>query len=267
MTEIYDFLEDLNINLLNSDYDIVKCLKKARYVGKYFNDVEILKWIDNELNGYSEGYLTLGDLPSYRKIKALLYVRYGKKPFIFPYPLSIEDVILRSRERNGICELTHYIDESQLKLKGQFDLVLNVSEFKNIINAVNIKLSDYIQEKLVSIKKIPLETSNNGFDIKEFIKKLFWKPTVEIAETRLFKNESGLHTKLLEKIKTQLNKYQIIELHNLRDEISIDLLFKCTKLSWKIGISVEATSDIAEIRKDRRNISFPKTLKAKMKDI
>ena len=39
------------------------------------------------------------------------------------------------------------------------------------------------------------------------------------------------------------------------------------KYDWKIGISVEATSDIVEIKKDKRNVSFPKTIKAKMKDI
>ena len=127
-------------------------------MAKYFKDNEILKWIDNELNGYTEGYLR--DIPSYRKIKVLMYVEDGKKPFIIPYPLSIDDVILRSKERNEICKLIHYVDEPQLK--GQFPFDVNVSEFKNIINFVNIKVSDYIQEKLTSIKEISLETPLNS---------------------------------------------------------------------------------------------------------
>lgn len=154
MAEINDIIKDVNERLLSSDSDIVECLKKARIVAKYYNDIEILGWIENELKGYTEGYLR--DLPSYRKIKALIEVRNGKKHFVFPYPLSIEDVILRSREKYGICKLTHYVDEPQLK--GEFNLIINVSEFKNIINVVNIKVSDYIQEKLTSIKKIPLQT-------------------------------------------------------------------------------------------------------------
>ncbi|MCP6719686.1 MAG: hypothetical protein KJI71_05755, partial [Patescibacteria group bacterium] len=87
------------------------------------------------------------------------------------YPLSIEDVIIRSNEKNGICVLTHFVDEPSLK--GEFNLAINVSEFKNIINAVNIKLSDYILGKLIKIKKRPLKTSSNEIDVKEFIEKLF----------------------------------------------------------------------------------------------
>lgn len=117
------------------------------------------------------------------------------------------------------------------------------------------------------INKVKGIVRKKGNNIKELIESIFWKPTVELSETRVFRNESGLHTRLLENIKTQLNKYQIIDIHNLYDEISIDLLFKCKKYNWKIGISVEATSDIAEIKKDNRNVSFPKIIKAKMKDI
>lgn len=263
--EIRDIIENLNFSLLNSDCDIVECLKKARYVAKHFNESEMLEWIEDELNGYSNKLL--GDLPSYRKIKALMYTRNGMKPCDFRYPLSIEDVILRSKEESELYRLTHYVDEPQLGIKGEFDFLINTSEFKNIINAVNIKLSDYIEEKLEFIEKILLKTSNNKTEIKLFLEKLFWKPTVKISKTRFFKNESGLHSRLLEKIKTQLNEYQFIELHNIRDEISIDLLFKCTKFNWKIGISVEATSDIAEIKEDKRNVSFPKEIKSKMKDI
>ena len=51
--------------------------------------------------------------------------------------LSIEDVILRSKEKNGICKLIHYVDEPQLK--GEFNLIINASEFKKIINTVTIR--------------------------------------------------------------------------------------------------------------------------------
>ncbi len=171
MSEIYKIINDVNERLLSSDCDIIECLKKARYVTKYFNDIDTFTWIENELKGYSEGYL--GDLPPYRKVKAGIYeekiqhiplgfdvarrtTKDVKKFIDFPFPLNIEDVILRSREKEGVCELTHYVDEPQFK--GQVNLIVNVSEFKRIIIDVNLKLSDYIQDKLISIKKVPLET-------------------------------------------------------------------------------------------------------------
>ncbi len=77
MAEINDIIKDANEKLLSSDCDIVECLKRARYIAKYFNDIDILNWIENELKGYTEGYLR--DLPSYRKIKALIEMRNGKK--------------------------------------------------------------------------------------------------------------------------------------------------------------------------------------------
>jgi len=171
ISEIYEPIREVNDKLLGSDCDIVECLKKARYVAKYFNDIDTLCWIENELKGYSEGYLR--DLPPYRKVKAGIYeqkiqhIPLGfevarriykdvKKIIDFPFPLNIEDVILRSREKKGVCELTQYVDEPQFK--GQVNLMINVSEFQRIIMEVNIKLSDYIQDKLLSINKIPLET-------------------------------------------------------------------------------------------------------------
>ena len=137
------------------------------------------------------------------------------------------------------------------------------------------KLIEYIQRhKLCKIpfnprviNKVKGIVRKKGNNIKDIIENIFWKPAVELSETRVFRDEPGLHTRLLENIKTQLKKYQIIEIHNMYDEISIDLLLKCKKYNWKIGISVEATSDIVEIKKDKRNVSFPKTINAKMTDI
>jgi len=40
MSEIYKIINDVNERLLSSDCDIIECLKKARYVTKYFNDME-----------------------------------------------------------------------------------------------------------------------------------------------------------------------------------------------------------------------------------
>ena len=191
MPEIYEIINDVNERLLSSECDIVECLKKARYVAKYFNDVEMLKWIDNELNGYTEGYL--GNIPSFRKIKVLMYLENGKKPYILPYPSSIDDVILRSKERNGICKLIHYVDEPQLK--GQFPFDVNVSEFKNIINAVNIKVSDYIQEKLTSIKKNPPETpsmSKSNLNFKELAGYI-----IKLKDEYLFEDYSNIRVRIV----------------------------------------------------------------------
>ena len=172
-------------------------------------------------------------------------------PVRYKNPITRDDaLVLLSYVKTTLFTYIHKVEE----------ILANKDKLKKIAKKLTKSEKRNLKLKL-------RENANNRNDIIEFINNLFWKPTVEIPETRLFKNESGLHSKLLEVIKTQLNQYQIIELHNPRDEISTDLLFKCKKFNWKIGISVEATSDIAEINKEKRDVSFPKTIKAKMTDI
>lgn len=171
MSEIDDLIKEIKNKLLSSECDIVECLKKGRYIAKYFNDMEILNWIESELKGYTRVHLR--DLPAYRKIKAGIYqdrieqIPLGlevlrrtskdvKKQIDFPYPLSIEDVIIRSKETNDFCELTNYVDTP--KYKGQINLLINISEFLKIIMELNLKLSDYIQEKAISMSNISEET-------------------------------------------------------------------------------------------------------------
>ncbi len=196
-----------------------------------------------------------------------LEFQVGRNDFIISiitpiYGANLLDRMLKKIEPEGSYRFRKYeFLQSELKLKN-IKIVEKLIKFIEEDELCEISFAR-TSDGIIRTKENNLVENN----LEEFFEKFFWKPTVEIAETRIFKNESGLHTHLLEKIKTELNKYQIIDLHNLRDEISIDLLFKCRKFNWKIGISVEATSDIAEIKKDKRNISFPKTIKAKMKDV
>ncbi len=203
MTEINDNIKDVHKKLLSSDCNIVECLRKTRYIAKFFNDDDILIWIENELKGYTEKYLR--DLPTYRKIKALIETRNGKKSFNLPYPLSIEDIIIRSMEKNGICKLIHYVDEPQLK--GKFYLEINVSEFKNIINAVNLRLSDYIQEKFSSIEEIPLGTplmSESNINFEEFAGYV-----LKLKDAYLFEDYSNLQVKIVAFNRNLTNKVSI----------------------------------------------------------
>ena len=193
MAEINDIIKDVNERLLSSDCDIVECLKKARYTAKYFNDIEIVNWIDKELNGYSEEILE--DLPSYRKIKALLKTSEGMIAHNFPFPLSIEDVILRSREECDIYNITHYVDEPKLNLKGKFEHVTNVSEFKNIINAVTVRLSDYIKEKITSIKETPLEKPLNSISNLNFRELAGY--IIKLKDDYLFEDYSNIRVRIV----------------------------------------------------------------------
>jgi len=44
-------------------------LKKTRVIAKYYNDIDIEKWITNELTGYN----VEEDFPEYRRIPATVY--------------------------------------------------------------------------------------------------------------------------------------------------------------------------------------------------
>ena len=162
---IYDTIKEINDKLLSSDCDIVECLKKARYVAKYYNDPATFSWIENELKGYEKSE----DLPKCRVILALVYrtvlethpVGWGQfvrrryddvyDSIEYGYDSSIETIIDKSKEDRN--KLVYY-----LKKSGSIPIIIRGQDMKKIIMGVNLKLSDYIQDKLTSIKKIPLET-------------------------------------------------------------------------------------------------------------
>ena len=162
---IYDTIKEINDKLLSSDCDIVECLKKARYVAKYYNDPATFSWIENELKGYEKSE----DLPKYRVFLALIYqtvvethpVGWGQvvrrkyddihDSIEYGYYLSIETIIDKSKEDRN--KLAFY-----LKNSGSIPIIIQGQDMKKIIMEVNLKLSDYIQDKLNYIKKVPLET-------------------------------------------------------------------------------------------------------------
>lgn len=165
MPNIYELILEINERLLSSDCNIVECLKKARIVAKYYNNTVLMIWIENELKGYEK----FEDLPNYRVISALIYqtvfethpVGWGQvvrrkyddvsDSIEYRDDSSIETVIDRSKcERNKI--------KFYLKDKGSIPAIIRGQDMKKIIMEVNLKLSDYIQEKLTNFKEVPLET-------------------------------------------------------------------------------------------------------------
>jgi len=46
MPDIIKLISELENTLYSSDIDIIECLKKARVVAKYYNDIEIIQWIE-----------------------------------------------------------------------------------------------------------------------------------------------------------------------------------------------------------------------------
>ena len=103
-------------------------------------------------------------------------------------------------------------------------------------------------------------------DIHKYIIGLFARPGRNKSETRIFKYESGKHNLIIEYIKQKINDYFLTEIHNFREEAGIDLLLINLKNNWKIGIQIESTSDIREVKKDKRQISYVQTTLAKITD-
>lgn len=119
----------------------------------------------NALKGYEKSE----DLPKYRVIPALVYqtvlkthpVGWGQvvrrkyddihDSIEYAYYSGIETIIDKSKE--GRNKLNFY-----LKNSGSIPIIIRGQDMKKIIMEVNLKLSDYIQDKLTNIKKIPLET-------------------------------------------------------------------------------------------------------------
>ena len=136
-------------------------MKKTRVIARYYNDTDIEKWITNELTGYK----IEEDFPIYRRIPATLYsshveinriIGYERKYNQFhgtadyPYNAPINDIIKRSKE-----------DEIKLTLltEGkQIPILIRGMDLQNIITEINLKLTDYIHEKVEEISKRPYET-------------------------------------------------------------------------------------------------------------
>lgn len=161
MPDIIKLISELENNLYLSDIDIVECLKKARVVAKYYNDIEIIQWIENELTGYRDEK----GFPEYRRIQASLYRKaYWADRMIglrgsyndildtcpFAYSEPIEDIISKSKDDTTDLIFFHDGNQANIKIKG--------SDLQKVIMEVNLKLSDYIQEKSEIITKAPYET-------------------------------------------------------------------------------------------------------------
>jgi len=166
MSIIYGNLREINEKLLSPNCDIVECLKKSRYVAKYYNDTTTFSWIEDELKGYEKS----DNVPKYRVINALIYrtvvethpVGWGQivrrkfddvyDSIDYKYYSSIEMIIDKSKEERN--KLYFY-----LKKEGEsIPIIIRGQDMKKIIMEVNLVLSDYIQDKLSNFKKAPLET-------------------------------------------------------------------------------------------------------------
>lgn len=162
MPDVINLITELEDSLYSSDVDIIESLKKARIVAKYYNDIEIIEWIEKELTGYKEKK----GFPEYRMIKASIYRKaywadtrigfsgsYDDILAAVPYAYNepIEDAISKSKE--DTIELVFFSEGKQANIK------IRGSDLKKIIMEVNLRLSDYIQEKSEIITKHPYETS------------------------------------------------------------------------------------------------------------
>ncbi len=137
-------------------------MKKSRIITKYYNDRDIENWITNELLGYKDEK----EIPTYRRIPTTLYSsRVEVNRFIgisrkykkfhgtrdLPYNAPIHDIVKKATEENDI-ELTLLIDGNQIPI------LIRSMDLGNIITEVNLKLTDYVHQKVEEISKRPHET-------------------------------------------------------------------------------------------------------------
>ena len=162
IADIAKLIEEVEKALYSSETDIVECLKKTRMIAKYYNDTNIEKWITEELTGYQNE----GVFPDYRRVPATLYSHHVeinrivgyKRTFDeyhettdYSYNAPIDDIVKKSKE-----------DEIKLTLltEGkQIPFLIMGRDLKNIITKINLRLTDYIHEKVEEISKRPYETS------------------------------------------------------------------------------------------------------------
>ena len=139
-------------------------MKKTRVISRYYNDTYFIEWIEKELTGYHNTDEEV--FPEYRRIKFALYkpavindqwagIRYSFDKILadsdnFPYRESIAEVVTRSEE-----ETIKLIWAQEGK---QVNFMILGSDLKNIITKINLKLTDYIHEKVENISKRPYDT-------------------------------------------------------------------------------------------------------------
>ncbi len=157
------------------------------------------------------------------------------------------------------------------------DLEKRPPQSGKIVFEFRLNFEGFREEELLEFKMTETDICHFEFDIifpiifenelriKNFIRNLFARPGKGKIETKIFKNRSGLHSLLIEIIKKKLDRIFVKEIHNIRDEASTDLLLEFPNKNWKVGIAVEATSDIEEKKKDGRE-SFVKSILSKIPD-
>jgi len=190
MSKISKVVEEIEANLTSSGTDITECLKKARLIARYFNDLEILEWIENELKGYEE---KKEDVPKYRQIRVTPYNTmidinpvYGikrthtdyLKPIdsipCFVSVMDIQQMITDAKEKKELgVELTIQCENTK-----PIPVIVLVADFQAILTVINLKLSDYIYEKQEIVSQSPYETPL----MKIFNK--FHKIAKQLEETR-----------------------------------------------------------------------------------
>lgn len=154
-------IEDVEKSLYSSEMDIIECLKKARVIARYYNDVDIEKWIVNELTGYK----TPESFPEYRKISATPY-----SPAIYQDPFR--GISARFDKHFGIAKYSYEVPISEIVRNSNKDVIKLIlindqqeipikivgSDLQNIITEVCLRLTNYIHEKVEEISKRPYET-------------------------------------------------------------------------------------------------------------
>jgi len=223
-----NFIEMLNLEEI--DYKSLNRIKKV------FQEWELKEYI-NAINSFievfediKERYSSINNIPPDRHIQIINKL----KPISLIFNGLFSELIVEEKSKVDIKDLSQDIKKMSLKID--------------------------------DISKILTDNNRKSEEIKKFITKLFSRVNRDVSETKIFEYGPGKHRLLLDFMINKLKTLNVIETHNPIDEASTDIIIRKDSKKWKICIQVEATSDIREIKKEKRKETFKKLVFAKIPD-
>ena len=145
---------------------ISNLLQEAKIIAIDTNDKEMQKWIEQELSGFvppTGSKLTRNEvkekglIPDYRDIKGKFLIQWGEDinqeemnyPILFGNSIKDIERTIELLRRGGKAYIPHTFPPSVKHLGGKSgDLELPLSELERIVNAVEQKLSKFLESKL-----------------------------------------------------------------------------------------------------------------------
>ena len=256
---------DLDGNFVNDysrDYYHFKCFLNA-----LLNDYELKIFIDNHKNSKLVDSTLL---KCYEAIVRLFncYFYFWSCNRHYVHRSEIEKIITLL-ENYEVVLIKEFDSKFTVNKKTRYNLEDEPDEY--IISFDELQITIYMSGDIVGYIYTGLYDHTPIFDFLTSIKKgliigfpqdiqeLFWRPSEDKSDTSLFSEFS--HSDLLDLIVKKLRNLNLKNIHNFRDEASIDIILN--EKGYKIGIQVEVNNDIKDTTKKH---TFTKLIKSQIQD-